>query len=59
MYCSQSLADYVGLFFKGERMGGWVSLKKSKVVVETKFFVVGALTKHAWHAMSQSAATFH
>ena len=27
--------------------------------VDPFFFVVGALTQHAWHAKSQTAATFH
>ena len=46
------------VFERGKKGGGGL-FKNSKVVVENQFFVVEALTKHAWHAKSQSAATFY
>ena len=49
------------MFLKGdrEREGGNLFLKNAKVVIQTNFFfMVGALTQHAWHAKSQSAAPF-
>ena len=45
--------------FERIEKGGHIFFEKLKVVVETNFFFkVGALTQHAWHAKSQSAATF-
>ena len=40
-------------FLKGERKGGGMG----GIFKSGHFFVVGALTPHAWHAKSQSAAT--
>ena len=59
MYCSQSLAHYGGRFWKEKKRGMGGYLKKIKNGGrDLIFFMVGTLTQHAWHAKSQSAATF-
>ena len=59
MYRSQSLAHYGGCFWKEKErgMGGYFDKLKNGGK-DPIFFMVGTLTQHAWHAKSQSAATF-
>ena len=48
------------VFERIERGGGIFFFEKFKSGRRDQiFFTVGALTQHAWHAKSQSAAAFH
>ena len=60
MYCFQSLAHYGGPLLEGERKRAGVFFfeKFKNGGRDPIFFMVGTLTQHAWHARSQSAATF-
>ena len=60
MYCFQSLAHYRGSFLKEKEWGrGYFFVEKFKNGGRDPIFsMVRTLTQHAWHAKSQSAATF-
>ena len=60
MYCFQSLAHYGGCFWKEKEWGrGYFFVEKFKNGGRDPiFFMVGTHTQNAWHAKSQSAATF-